>query len=153
MAKVKKPLLPPRNFDPSVFNKSETTLPTPETVTNAAALLTGKTIDAPKVEIIAESVDNQPIVEAETIEEELKPTISEKVEKEIKEKKKSKTVRATKAEKEKVELANDKTNRVGITALIDRTLLKKVKIYALEEGVSMSDVCNWALMEYLTKKK
>lgn len=40
-------------------------------------------------------------------------------------------------------------NRTGITALIDRDLLKNVKIHALQNGVSMSDVINDALANYL----
>jgi hypothetical protein len=41
-------------------------------------------------------------------------------------------------------------NRTGITALIDRDLLRDVKIFALQKGVSMSDIINDALINYLT---
>jgi hypothetical protein len=40
-------------------------------------------------------------------------------------------------------------NRTGITALIDRDLLRDVKIFALQKGVSMSDIINDALINYL----
>ncbi|NJN33624.1 MAG: hypothetical protein HC817_04585 [Saprospiraceae bacterium] len=185
MAKVKKPLLPPRNFDPSVFNKPDVALPTPETVTTAAAFLTGKSIDASKVETV-ETVE--PLVSADLMIEEtpiepqptttkqkskeqkgqtnLKKDAQKDAQKDIRRENKasaevknapksgkvSKVEKVEKVEKENTDSLNDKTNRVGITALIDRTLLKKVKIYALEEGVSMSDVCNWALSDYLVKK-
>lgn len=122
MAKVKKPLLPPTSFNPSVFNKTETELPTAENVTTAAAVLTGKEIP-------------------------LKAKKEEKTEKEPKSEKE-------KPKKDKKEaVLKDKSNRVGITALIERSLLKKVKIHALEKGISMSDVCNAALLEYLDKQK
>ena len=45
--------------------------------------------------------------------------------------------------------AKGELNRIGITALIDRDLLKDVKIYALQKGVSMSDIINDALIKYL----
>ena len=113
MAKVKKPLLPPTSFNPSVFSKSEKELPTAETVTSAAAVLTGQDIPS-------------------------------------KEKKEPKEDKVKKAKKD---VSKDKSNRVGITALIERNLLKKVKIHALDKGVSMSDICNSALAEYLEKHK
>jgi predicted amidohydrolase YtcJ len=46
--------------------------------------------------------------------------------------------------------AKGELNRTGITALIDRDLLKDVKIFALQKGVSMSDIINDALIKYLT---
>jgi hypothetical protein len=113
MAKVKKPMLPPSNFNPSVFEHKEATLPTAETVTSAAAILTGQ-------------------------------------EPPLKTPHKAKTAQEPKKKKIEIE---DKSNRVGITALVERTLLKKVKIYALEKGISMSDVCNFALHEYLKNNK
>jgi hypothetical protein len=113
MAKVKKPMLPPSGFNPSVFEQKETALPTPETVTTAAAILTGQ---EPPVKIVSKT----------------------KAPKEVKEKKPEK---------------KDKSNRVGITALIERNLLKKVKIYALDKGISMSDVCNIALDTFLKNNK
>ncbi len=116
MAKVKKPLLPPTSFNPSVFNKTETDLPTADNVTSAAAMLTGKEM----------------------------PVKIKKEEKEPKEEK---------PKKEKKAVVKDKSNRVGITALIERSLLKKVKMHALDKGVSMSDICNSALSEYLEKHK
>ncbi len=45
--------------------------------------------------------------------------------------------------------AKGKLNRVGITALIDSNLLAQVKIFAITNGVSMSDVMNDALAKYL----
>jgi hypothetical protein len=46
--------------------------------------------------------------------------------------------------------AKGKLNRVGITALIDSDLLSRVKIFAITNGVSMSDVMNDALAKYLS---
>jgi hypothetical protein len=65
--------------------------------------------------------------------------------KEVKEKKEPKQ----KEKKEAKSDLKDKSNRVGITALIERDLLRKVKIYALDKGISMSDVCNSALSDFL----
>ena len=113
MAKLKKPLLPPSGFNPSVFGKAGTDLPNAQTVTNAAAVLTGQ-----------------------------EPT--------------SKTSRKTKERKEKKEkkpAIQDKSNRVGITALIEPDLLKKVKMHALDKGISMSDICNIALTDFLKNNR
>jgi hypothetical protein len=47
--------------------------------------------------------------------------------------------------------ARGELNRVGITALVDRELLQRTKIWAVQNGVSMSDIINDALTVYLTK--
>lgn len=112
MAKVKKPLLPPSGFNPSVFGNKGSDLPAAEIVTNAAAILTGK----------------EPIA-------------------------KEKEVKSPKDKKEKKPILKDKSNRVGITALIEPDLLKKVKMYALDKGISMSDICNIALTDFLKSNK
>ena len=57
--------------------------------------------------------------------------------------------KATKTEIERGRDAKGELNRVGITALIDRDILKDVKIFAIKKGVSMSDVINDALNKYL----
>jgi hypothetical protein len=116
MAKIKKPMLPPANFNPSVFEQKEvSSLPTAENVTSAAAILTGQ-------------------------EPPVRPA-------------KQKAEKAVKEPKEKKVEKKDKSNRVGITALIDPVLLKKVKIYALDKGISMSDVCNMALDGFLKSNR
>lgn len=112
-------MLPPANFNPSVFEQKEvSSLPTAENVTSAAAILTGQ----------------EPPVRPTKLKEE-------------------KAVKEPKEPKEKKVEKKDKSNRVGITALIDPVLLKKVKIYALEKGISMSDVCNMALDGFLKSNR
>lgn len=57
-----------------------------------------------------------------------------------------------KTPKEEIERGRDfkgELNRVGSTILFDRNLLKEIKIYAVKNGVSMSDVVNDALHKYL----
>jgi hypothetical protein len=120
MAKVKKPMLPPANFNPSVFEQKEvSSLPTAENVTSAAAILTGQELPV-----------NQPVKQKE-----------------------GKAIKEGKEPKEKKIEKKDKSNRVGITALIEPVLLKKVKIYALDKGISMSDVCNMALDGFLKNNR
>jgi hypothetical protein len=119
MAKVKKPMLPPANFNPSVFEQKEvSSLPTAENVTSAAAILTGQELPVRLTKL-----------------------------------KELKAVKEAKEPKEKKVEKKDKSNRVGITALIDPVLLKKVKIYALDKGISMSDVCNMALDGFLKSNR
>ena len=77
-------------------------------------------------------------------------TTPERIEKAVKavvNESKNKTV--SKEGIERGRAARGRLNRTGITALIDRDLLKDVKIHALQNGVSMSDIINDALANYL----
>lgn len=83
--------------------------------------------------------------------ESLTTTIPKRIEKDVAmvatEKKK---VTMSKDEIERGRDARGELNRVGTTVLFDRDLLKQVKIHAVKNGVSMSDIVNDALNKYLT---
>ena len=63
------------------------------------------------------------------------------------------SVKPKKSEIERGRDARGELNRVGITALVDKELLKQTKILAIQKGLSMSDIINDALTVYLKSKK
>ena len=59
--------------------------------------------------------------------------------------KKASSVKTKKTDIERGRDARGELNRVGITALVDKDLLKQTKILAIQKGLSMSDIINDAL--------
>ena len=97
-------------------------LPTPETVNQSVSEVTG--------------------VEAEKETKKKTPSVKEPI----------KTEKPKKSEIERGRDARGALNRVGITALVDKDLLKQTKILAIQKGLSMSDIINDALVVYLNSK-
>lgn len=94
--------------------------------------------ELPTVQSVNESVERLTTPTPERIENAVSLVMADK--------KKSKT------QTEDIERGRDlkgELNRVGSTILFDRSLLKEIKIYAVKNGVSMSDVVNDALHKYL----
>ena len=145
--------------EPPVFDASKFAvtgnLPTAETVNQSVAEVTGVEVEK-VVEKKDPSVKTVPIVQkVEKIEKSPKvnaPKVSGKVEK-VGKTEKSETLKQS--EKPTIERGRDARgalNRVGITALVDKDLLKQTKILAIQQGLSMSDIINDALTGYLNPK-
>ena len=145
--------------EPPVFDASKFAvtgnLPTAETVNQSVAEVTGVEVEK-VVEKKDPSVKTLPIVQkVEKTEKSPKmnaPKVSEKVEK-VGKTEKSETLKQS--EKPTIERGRDARgalNRVGITALVDKDLLKQTKILAIQQGLSMSDIINDALTGYLNPK-
>ena len=81
-------------------------------------------------------------VEAEKETKKKTPSVKEPIKKE----------KPKKSEIERGRDARGALNRVGITALVDKDLLKQTKILAIQKGLSMSDIINDALVVYLNSK-
>ena len=145
--------------EPPVFDASKFAvtgnLPTAETVNQSVSEVTGVEVEK-VVEKKDLSVKTAPIVQkVEKIEKSPKvnaPKVSGKVEK-VGKIEKSETLKQS--EKPTIERGRDARgalNRVGITALVDKDLLKQTKILAIQQGLSMSDIINDALTGYLNPK-
>ena len=148
--------------EPPVFDASKFAvtgnLPTAETVNQSVAEVTGVEVEK-VVEEKDPSVKAVPIVQkVEKTEKSPKVNarkVSEKVEKVEKVGKIEKSETLKQSEKPTIERGRDARgalNRVGITALVDKDLLKQTKILAIQQGLSMSDIINDALTGYLNSK-
>ena len=149
--------------EPPVFDASKFAvtgnLPTAETVNQSVAEVTGVEVEKVVEKVVEKkdpSVKTVPIVQkVEKIEKSPKvnaPKVSEKVKK-VGKTEKSETLKQS--EKPTIERGRDARgalNRVGITALVDKDLLKQTKILAIQQGLSMSDIINDALTGYLNPK-
>ena len=142
--------------EPPVFDASKFAvtgnLPTAETVNQSVSEVTGVEVEK-VIEKKDPSLKTAPIVQKiEKTEKSPKvnaPKVSEKVGKT----EKPKILRQS--EKPTIERGRDARgalNRVGITALVDKDLLKQTKILAIQQGLSMSDIINDALTGYLNPK-
>jgi hypothetical protein len=147
-------------IDPPVFDTTKFevagNLPTLETVNQTVADVTGaKPLE--QTTTTTQTVIEKPIEKpVEKVIE--KPEKTPSVVKAPKTEKPPKTT-TSKAEKETAKIAIERgrdargaLNRVGITALVDRDLLQKTKIWAVQNGLSMSDIVNDALAVYLKSK-
>ena len=145
--------------EPPVFDASKFAvtgnLPTAETVNQSVAEVTGVEVEK-VVEKKDPSVKTVPIVQkverTETSPKVNAPKVSEKGGK-VEKTEKSETLKQS--EKPTIERGRDARgalNRVGITALVDKDLLKQTKILAIQQGLSMSDIINDALTGYLNPK-
>ena len=140
----------PPVFDATKFAETGN-LPTAETVNQSVSEVTGVEVEPP-----TPSVKTAPIVQKiEKTEQSPKvnaPKVLEKVGK-VGKTEKSETLKQSK--KPTIERGRDARgalNRVGITALVDKDLLKQTKILAIQQGLSMSDIINDALTGYLNPK-
>ena len=142
--------------EPPVFDASKFAvtgnLPTAETVNQSVSEVTGIEVEK-VVEKKDPSVKTVPIVQKiEKTEKSPKmnaPKVSEKVGKVGKTEKSEALKQSEKPTIERGRDARGALNRVGITALVDKDLLKQTKILAIQQGLSMSDIINDALTGYL----
>jgi hypothetical protein len=139
-------------IDPPVFDAKKFeiagNLPTTEAVNQTIADVTGAT-----------SLQKPAAAEVTTETQEVKPPkvtkktpsvkMAQKAEKKPIEKPKKEEKQERKETIERGRDARGALNRVGITALVDRDLLQKTKIWAVQNGLSMSDIVNDALSVYL----
>ena len=141
-------------FDASKFAVTGN-LPTAETVNQSVAEVTGVEVEK-VVEKKDPSVKTVPIVQkVEKTEKSPKVNAPKALEKAEKVKKVEKSETVKQSEKPTIERGRDARgalNRVGITALVDKDLLKQTKILAIQQGLSMSDIINDALTGYLNPK-
>ena len=145
--------------EPPVFDASKFAvtgnLPTAETVNQSVAEVTGVEVEK-VVEKKDPSVKTVPIVQkVERTEKSPKVNAPKALEKAEKVKKVEKSETLKQSEKPTIERGRDARgalNRVGITALVDKDLLKQTKILAIQQGLSMSDIINDALTGYLNPK-
>ena len=145
--------------EPPVFDASKFAvtgnLPTAETVNQSVSEVTGVEVEkvpeksTPSVKTAStvqkvEKLEKLPKIEA--------PKPSKKPEKVEKIEKLEKLAQSEKPTIERGRDARGALNRVGITALVDKDLLKQTKILAIQQGLSMSDIINDALTGYLNAK-
>ena len=132
--------------EPPVFDATKFAvtgnLPTAETVNQSVSEVTGVEVEHP-----TPSVKMPQMVQKVE-----KPTQLLQLEASKPSKKPEKVEKLGQSEKPTIERGRDARgalNRVGITALVDKDLLKQTKILAIQQGLSMSDIINDALTGYL----
>lgn len=145
--------------EPPVFDASKFAvtgnLPTAETVNQSVSEVTGVEVEKAPEKSTPSVKTASTVQKVEKSGKSLKieaPKPSKKVEKVEKTEQSKKLEKLAQSEKPTIERGRDARgalNRVGITALVDKDLLKQTKILAIQQGLSMSDIINDALTGYL----